>query len=364
MRSETLYAAGIVLALILACAGCGGDGAGQGGGPGGMPPMPVETADASATGMTDEFTVVGDLDAEYEIAIVAEIAARVLELPFQEGQSVRRGERIARLDDAQLQAEFERAEALVEQRRATFERVRTVVAERAGAPQDLDDASADLAVAEADLALARARLEKAHIEAPFDGVVGIRRISPGAYVQPGTAITDLAQIDQLRVTFTVPETYLGQLDLGATVEVRTLAFPDAVLTGRVDVINPVLSRTSRSAEIVAHVDNPERRLRPGMSAEVTVVLASRPDAITVPAESVFFQGQQAFVYTVAADSTVAMAPVSLGTRSPTAVEITRGLDSGQTVVRAGHQKLFPGARVMPVSDAPPASDGAGEGASS
>jgi membrane fusion protein (multidrug efflux system) len=336
--------------------GCGGDdeqtsGGPGGGGPGGggeRPPMPVEIATVTAAGMADEFTVVGDLDADYEITVAAEIAARVTALPFAEGARLREGDLIARLDDAQLQAEMQRAEALVQQRRATFERVRTVVAERAGAPQDLDDAAAALAVAEADLALVRARLAKTRITAPFGGVVGARQVSPGAYLRPGETITQLARIDSLRVTFTAPELHLGRLGVGSPVRVRTSAFPDLVVDGTVDVVSPVLDRTSRSADLVARIGNPDRELRPGMSAEVSVILEDRPGALTIPAEAVFFQGQQAFVYTVDDDDAVAMTPIELGTRSAALVEVLSGLEAGQTVVRAGHQKLFPGARVMPV----------------
>jgi len=359
-----------VLALAL-WAGCGDDGAQPRGGGGGRPPMPVETAPVTAAGMADQFSVVGSLDAENEIEVVAEIAARAVELPFREGQAVQEGDLIARLDDAQLQAEVQRAEALVQQRRVAHQRVRTVVEEQAGAPQDLDDAEADLAVAEANLAVARAQLDKARLLAPFAGIVGARQVSPGAYLQPGQRITDLAQIDRLRVIFSAPELYLGRLDVGAPVQVRTTAYPGLVLDGTVDVIDPVLSRASRSAQIVAHVDNPDRKLRPGMSAEVTVVLDERPGALTVPSEAVFFQGQQAFVYTVGADSTVSLSPVGLGTRGAEMVEVTGGLQAGQTVVRAGHQKLFPGARVMPISGGPggppaqPAGqDTTGEGATS
>ena len=99
-----------------------------------------------------------------------------------------------------------------------------------------------------------------------------------------------------------------------------------------------------------------------MSAEVSVVLSERPDALTVPGESVFFQGQQAFVYAVGADSTVALSPVSLGTRGAEMVEVTEGLQAGQTIVTSGHQKLFPGARIMPVAHGegePAAAEGAG-----
>ena len=296
--------------------------------------------------------MVGDVDAEFAIDVVTEIAARVVALPFAEGASVERGDLLARLDDTQIRAEVQRAEALVQLRSTTLERVRTVVSERAGAPQDLDDAAAALAVAEADLAVARARLDKTRITAPFDGVVGARQVSPGAYLRPGDTITQLARIESLRVMFTAPELYLGRLGPGSPVRVRTSPFPDLVVTGTVDVIAPVLERSSRSAELMARIDNPGRKLRPGMSAEVTVVLERRPGALTIPAESVFFQGQQAFVYSVGDDDTVAMTAIELGTRSAERVEVTSGLESGQTVVRAGHQKLFPGARVMPVGEPP------------
>jgi membrane fusion protein (multidrug efflux system) len=317
--------------------------------------MPVETAQVGETGMTDRFNVVGSLDADAEIVVVAEISATIEELPFDEGQELAKGALIARLDDEQARAEVQRAEALVQQRRISFERIQAIVRENAGAPQDLDDAEANLAVAEADLALAKSRLEKTRIVAPFRGVVGAREVSVGTYLRAGEAITELAQLDRLRVNFSAPELYIGRLHDGAPVEVRTSAYPDLVLEGTVDVINPVLDRGSRSARIVAHVDNPERKLRPGMSAEISVVLASRPNALTVPGESVFFQGQQAFVYTVGADSSVTLAPVSLGTRGAEMVEITSGVQAGQIVVRSGHQKLFPGARVMPIG----AGDGAG-----
>jgi len=203
-------------------------------------------------------------------------------------------------------------------------------------------------VAEADLALVRARLEKTRIRAPFAGVTGARRISPGTFVQPGTPITQLAQVDRLRVRFQAPERTLGQLSAGARVEVRTTAYPDLVLVGEIDVIEPVLDSASRSAGIVSFIENEGRRLRPGMSANVTVVLGERPDALVVPSESIFFEGQTPFVYVINADSTVQRTPVGLGTRLDADVEIVEGLAAGDRVVRAGHQKLFPGAKVNPV----------------
>ena len=112
--------------------------------------------------------------------------------------------------------------------------------------QDLDDAGAALKVADANLGLARTRLSKTRIVAPFSGVVGSKKVSPGAYLRVGTTITDLAQIAELKVIFSAPERYLGTLKRGSEVTVSTPAFPNTVLTGRIDVVNPTLDPGTRA----------------------------------------------------------------------------------------------------------------------
>lgn len=337
-------------ALLLLAAGCAPEDQ-QAGGGFARPPTPVEVFDVAADGVVDRFTAVGSLDAVESIAVSAEIDGTVTALPFAEGRPLAAGDVIARLDDAELTAQADRAAAVLVQRRAARERVAEVADQGAGTPQDLDDAVAAEQVAAADLALARARLAKTRITAPFAGTAGARRVSVGAYVRPGTEITDLADLSELRVNFAAPERMLGRLALGAEVEVRTSAWPDRPLVGAIDVIEPVLDAGTRSARIVARVSNPDRRLRPGMSAEVSVVLDVRPDALTVPSEAVFVQDGQSLVYVVAADSTVAPRPVVLGLRRPDSVEIVEGLAAGDRVVRTGHQKLYPGAKVAPIAPA-------------
>ncbi len=334
-------------ALCLVAAGCGKGKTAGGFAP---PPTPVETAVVSSGAVADRFATVGTLEAGESVDIAAEIDGIVTALPFPEGGQVAAGALIARLDDAQLAAETKRAEALTEQSRATFERVRAVVDQGAGAPQDLDDATAALKVAEANLDLARTRLAKTRVTAPFAGTAGIRRVSPGAFVRAGATLTDLTQLDRLRLTFSVPERLLGRLVVGAPVRVETTAHADQPLEGAIAIIEPQLDEQTRSARVVAHVDNPGRRLRPGMSATVTLVLDERDQALTVPSQAVFVTGGQSFVYVVQADSTVALSPVQLGTRLADVVEVTGGLESGQEVVTAGHQKLYSGARVRPMGN--------------
>ncbi len=318
-----------------------------------MPPMPVETATVTQSTVTDPFEAVGTIEAEDAITVVSEIDATVIDLPFKEGAAIAKGGLIARLDDVQLRAEEERAKAILEQRKVTYDRVKTITDEGIGTAQSLDDAAAALKVAEAELALIRARLQKTRIVAPFAGIVGARKVSPGAFVRAGSPITELAQVARLRINFSAPERYYSSLQRGAEVKVSTTAYPGYELIGRVDVIEPVVDQSTRRTKIVARIDNPGGKFRPGMSANVTVVLSERENALVIPSEAVFVEGNQALVFAIQADSTVARTPVELGTRLRDRVEVLNGLAAGARVVRAGHQKLFPGAKVMPISAAQP-----------
>ena len=353
MKHFAFIFAVVVAALGALVSGCGKE-AQQAGGGFKRPPTPVEASPVSSNAVTDRFTTVGTIEAGEAITVTSEIDGIVTAIPFREGGRLAKGDLIASLDDDQLKAEVLRARALKDQSQATWKRVQSIVGQGAGAPQDLDDAVAALKVAEANLALAETRLAKASITAPFTGLAGKRNVSPGAFLRAGQAITDLAQIDQLRVTFAAPERILASMRVGAEVSILTTAYPDHDLKGRIDVIEPQLDPVSRNVGIVALVANPDELLRPGMSATVTAVLKQRANALTVPSAAVFVEGGQAFVYVIKPDSVVTRTPVTLGTRLADLVEVTEGLADGQQVVRAGHQKLYEGAKVMPVAEGPAA----------
>jgi membrane fusion protein (multidrug efflux system) len=225
--------------------------------------------------------------------------------------------------------------------------VKKVVEQKAAAQQDLDDAAAGLKVAEADLDLAKARLSKTRITAPFGGIVGTRQVSKGEFIRAGQPITELADIDAMRVHFSAPERFLARLKPGAAVTVSTTAYQGVELTGTIIAVEPILDSQTRSARVVARVPNTQRRFRPGMSANISAVLGERADAITIPNEAVFSSGNETLVFVVKPDSTVTRVALMLGTRTAQAVEVLSGLDAEAIVVRAGHQKLFEGARVMP-----------------
>ena len=334
----------VIVALL---SGCGGQKAGASGFS--MPPMPAEVSPVTVQTVADKFEAVGTIEAIESITVVSEIDATVKALPFKEGTFIRQGELIAQLDDSQLAAEVARAKALRDQSKASFDRVKSIVDQGAGAPQDLDDAAAVLKVAEANLDLAKARHAKTRIVAPFDGTIGARRVSIGTFLRAGEAIADLANIDEIRVTFSAPERFLSRLNQGAAVTVSTTAFSGSDLNGTIIVVEPLVDPGTRSARVTAHLRNTGRKFRPGMSANVSAVLSERANAITIPNEAVFGSENQTFVFVVKPDSTVARVPLELGTRLPDVVEVLSGLEPGMTVVRAGHQKLFDGGKIMPMS---------------
>ena len=234
---------------------------------------------------------------------------------------------------------------------------RSVLGSCGSCGREEDNARAVFEVADANWKLAQARLAKTRLVAPFEGLAGRRLVSPGAFLRTGDAITDLARIDRVRVAFSIPERHLPQMRRGSRVAVTAVAYPGREFEGTVEVVSPMLDAGTRSANLIAVVPNPKLELRPGMSADVTAVLSERPAAVTVPAEAVFSEGDQSFVFVVKPDSTVTKRAVSLGLRQAGTVEVGKGLEGGEKVVRAGHQKLYEGAKVAAVESAPAAAAG-------
>lgn len=312
------------------------------------PPVPVEVAEATRGEVKETLHALGTIEAAEQVKVTAEIDAIARQLPFDEGRLIRKGQVLAVLNDSELAAEARRAQAIRDQARLTFERFDQLSREKIASSQDRDNARAALQVAEANVRLAQARLGKTRVVAPFSGVVGSRLVSPGAYLRAGDAIAELARIDTVKVAFAVPERYLADLRRGAGVTVTTVAFPGKEFEGTVNVVDPILDPGTRSARLTAVIPNQGGELRPGMSADVTAVLAERPQAVTVPDEAVFAEGDRNFLFVVQPDSTVVRRAVKLGARQPGRVEVQEGLQGGEKVVRAGHQKLFDGAKVSPV----------------
>ena len=166
-------------------------------------------------------------------------------------------------------------------------------------------------VDQAVLELARARLDKSVITAPFDGVVGLRKVSIGDFVDVGQDMVNLEQIDPLKADFRVAEIYLGAVRPGQPIELVVDAFPGETFAGEVYAIDPLIDESGRSIVLRARLPNAESRLRPGLFARVTLVLNERDDALQIPEQALVPQGQDQFVFRVI-DGKAALTKVEVG----------------------------------------------------
>jgi membrane fusion protein (multidrug efflux system) len=321
--------------------------------PGAMPAMPVETATVQARAIQDSLVLTGSLLARESVMVRPEMEGRVQALHFTEGAPVAAGAVLVTLDDAELKARVAEAAAQLKLAQHSHVRVSATASKHLSSRQELDQATAQLEAARAGLAVAQEQLAKTRLTAPFAGVTGLRRVSPGAYVKAGDDLVNLEDIAVLRADFRVPEKYLAHLRPGLQLRVEADASPGQSFPGTVTAVDPRIDAASRSVPVRAEVQNPEARLRPGQFVRLGLTLAERPQALVVPEAALWPVGGKTFVYRVR-EGKVELAPVSTGARQPGLVEITAGLTAGDEVVVAGMQKIRPGAAVKALPAAAPA----------
>lgn len=306
---------------------------GGGGGPVGVVVSPVRTGT-----VVDRTESVGTVRARDAVVITAKVTGIVNSIRFQEGQRVREGELLVDLDAAALRAEVDQARALLDDARSQVARARQLQPGQNIAAQRLDTIEALARQAEGRVRSAQARLEELRVLAPFSGRVGLRQVSVGALVQPGTVVTTLDDISRVRVEFSVPEVFVAQLRAGSAVTARSAAFGDRRFTGTVAVVDTRIDTATRTMRVISEFDNTDEALRPGLFMTVELELARRENAMLVPEEALDPLGDRNFVYAVR-DNRARRVEVRLGQRLPGEVEILSGLQPADQVVVRGIQRL-------------------------
>ncbi|WP_395454613.1 efflux RND transporter periplasmic adaptor subunit [Azospirillum melinis] len=324
--------------------GASGGAAGASKPPGGAPPMPVEAAQVRVGTVERTVTAVGSLLSNESVVVRPEIAGRISEIAFKEGQRVAKGTVLVRLDDAIARATLAQAQASIAFSRAELSRADQLVRQNTGPLRNREQASAKLLADEAAVQLARAQLDKQVIAAPFDGVLGLRKASVGDFVQAGKDIVNLEDIDTLKLDFRVPEMFLPAVKVGQTVRVAVDAFGGRSFDGTVYAIDPLVDVNGRALAIRARVPNPDGSLRPGLFARVSLTLTTVPDAVLIPEQAIVAFGKDQFVFKVV-DGKVVQTRVVLGERRNAEVEIAKGLAPGDMVVTAGQLKIRDGVPV-------------------
>lgn len=313
------------------------------------PPMPVKAAPVTRETLNVEVTAVGTLRADETVMIRPEIAGRVATIHFREGQTVNAGDPLVTLDQDEYKAQLAGSTAQVGLDESSYRRLQDLQRKNLTSQQVLDEAKARLDASRAQQELNRVRLDKTVIRAPFAGTVGLRLVSPGAYVKPGDDMANLESLGSMKLDFRVPETYLARLSVGQTLAARVDAYPDQDFEGTIYAIDPALDPETRTVLLRARVPNRGNKLRPGLFARVSLVLERRENAMVVPEQAIVPLGQTPFVYRVV-DGKAVMTPIKLGLRRPGQVEILEGLKDGDLIVIDGQLKIRDGA---PVAVLPP-----------
>jgi membrane fusion protein, multidrug efflux system len=313
--------------------------------------MPVEAVTVAVERVDLTIPAVGSLRSNESVVLSPEIAGRVVEILGEEGQAVRAGMPIARLDQSVYKAEIAEIEANLALSRANFKRADELLKKNAGTARARDEAEAEMRVNEAKLASSNARLEKTVIAAPFDGVLGLRSVSVGQYLAEGDPIFKLEAIDPLKVDFRVPEIYFGNVRIGQAIKVTIDALPGDPIAGTVYAIDPLVDEQGRAIVVRATIANKERRLRPGLFARIALVYDTIENALLVPEQAIVPMGEDKFVFKVVEGKAV-LTKVTIGERVLGRAEIRAGLAAGDTVVTAGQIKIRDGAdvTVMPAPE--------------
>jgi membrane fusion protein (multidrug efflux system) len=315
---------------------------GQGGG------VAVEAVKVTVGEVVEDIRAVGTLQANESVVIATEIAGRIAQFRFNEGASVKAGDVLLELDATILKAELDKARSDMTLAAANRERAEMLADKGSGTQRARDEQAAAYRAAQVNLALAEARLQKATITAPFDGVMGLRAVSPGTFVQPGQRIVELAQINPLKVDFRAPETYAPKVRAGQTVLVSSDAAPGPVFEGKIYAIDPSVDVNGRAIRMRANVPNPNGALAPGFFARIRVITEQRPNAVLVPESAIFPVGGRTLVYRVV-EGRAMQREVRLGQRTPGKVEIREGLTPDDVVVTSGQQRLRDGVPVNVVN---------------
>lgn len=296
----------------------------------------------------DVVVAVGTLQAQRAINLTSEVNGRIVQLNFEPGEPVTRGQLLVQLDDRQARADLQVAQAQFDDAKRQYDRARSLQARNSISRSQVDELRTAMEVADAQRASARTRLDDHRIEAPFAGVVGLRDVSVGAYLNVGESIATLDAIDQLDLTFAVPERYLGQISRGQHLTALTSAYPDQPFDGTLTELGTRVNELSRALPVKARVANPDRKLRPGQYMSVNLTLRQR-QALVIPEQAVLVQGNNAYVF-VADQDTARRVDVNLGVRKPGIVEVISGINAGDSVIITGQDRLSSGDAIQIVRD--------------
>lgn len=285
----------------------------------------------------NELEVTGSVEANESVTLQSEIAGLVTGIYFTEGSNVKKGTLLVKINDRDIQAQLQQVLTGQKLSQSNENRAKQLLAKGAISQEEYDTALAELQSLNAQAQLVRAQLAKATIRAPFDGKIGLRNISVGEYLTPNKVIANLSAINPVKISFSVPEKYSGQIKLNSEVDFNTDGL-NQTYKGKVYAIEPAINAQTRTLSIKALAQNPKNELLPGSFAKIRLTLSTVENALMVPNEAIIpvLKGKTVFI---SKGGKAKQVPVESGTRTAERIVITSGLNAGDTVLTTGAMAL-------------------------
>jgi len=301
---------------------------------------------------------IGTLKAEQSIRVRPELSGIVEKTHFQEGDRVEKGKLLFTIKHDKIKHKLQAEKAALDEANAQLEETErkynrysrlykkdaTSVESRDEAETAYHKAQARVDQIESKIAELEETLEDAFIRAPFSGKTGAIKVDPGAWVEVGTALVDLVQDRTLEVSFTLPERYMGKVEINKSMDVLVTAYPERTFQGKVYFVSPNILGSTRSLLIKGRIDNKKQLLSPGAFASVKLTLHKKKDTLVIP-EQALVATQKGYVVYLVEDKTAKRRNVEIGLRKPGIVEIKTGLNPGERVISEGHINISQGDKV-------------------
>lgn len=302
--------------------------------------LPVKAWIVTPGPLTDKLVAAGVVQADEQVEISAEASGRLTSIGFREGDRVRKGDLLATVNNADLSAQMDRIKYQIQLAEQRELRQRSLLEKQGISQQTYDQALTELNTMKAEQEVLKAQFDKTMIRAPFDGILGLRQLSEGAYVTPGMKIVRLARLQPVKIDFSIPERYAGYLNRGSRITFTVENSPETH-EAEVYATEAVVDQNTRSLNVRALHNNEGVKILPGSFARVEVSLVSVDDALLLPSEAIIPEmgGSKVFLYRNGKAQPKAVVP---GLRTNTHVQINDGLQPGDTIIMSGLLQMRPG----------------------
>jgi membrane fusion protein (multidrug efflux system) len=316
-------------------------------------PAPVVAVEVSQQSWQPTISSISFVEPVQGVELSIAEAGLVETIHFESGEQVSEGQLLLELDSTVEQANLKAAQARLPAAKSNYQRALRLYKNKTGSKQSLDNAESEYQSLIAQIESLKSTIARRRVTAPFAGLMGIRDVDIGQYLQGGAVVAALQDISAMRLRFFVPQNRFAEISIGMPVQVKTDAYPERIFHGSINAIDPVVDPDSGVINVQAEIPNPEQLLRSGMYAETEVVLPVIKDAAVVPETAVSFSlyGQMVFVIESQqgedgeAFLAVQQRRVNVGQRRGDQAYIKSGLQAGELIVQSGHVRLSNGSRV-------------------